>query len=137
MHHMPTMVGGNLYFNMAGLEKVPFEIDSVVAECGLCLSLRGLKRTRKILSLIDHTHAAASPTGGGFDNHGVPDLPGRVEGSLFTFQLTRAARCDRETPVGNNFSCFGFVAQECDVFGRGANEFNANGLADFGEVGVF
>ena len=44
MHDMPTVVGDNLHFDMAGLEKIPFEIDSIVAERGLRLRLRGLDR---------------------------------------------------------------------------------------------
>jgi hypothetical protein len=38
--------------------------------------------------------------------------------------------------MGDDFARFGFIAQEGDVFGRGADEFDADGLADFGEVGV-
>ncbi len=32
---------------------------------------------------------------------------------------------------------FGLVAQERDMLGRGADEFDADGFADFGKVGVF
>ena len=63
MHHMPTMVGGNLHFDMAGFEEISFEVDSVVAERGFCFGLRGLKRTSEILSFVDDAHAAPSPTG--------------------------------------------------------------------------
>jgi hypothetical protein len=63
MHHMATMVGGNLYFDMAGFEKISLEIDSVVAKRGFRFSLRGLKRARKIVGFIDDAHAAPSPTG--------------------------------------------------------------------------
>ena len=61
MHDMPTMVGNNLHFDMAGLEKISFEIDGVVAEGGLRLRLRGLKRASKILGLVDDAHAACLP----------------------------------------------------------------------------
>ena len=48
MHHMPTVVGDNLHFDMAGLEKIAFEIDSVIAERGFRLRLRGLKCTSRV-----------------------------------------------------------------------------------------
>ena len=63
MHDMPTMVGDNLHFDMAGLKKISFEVDGIVAERGLRLRLRGLKRASEILSLIDDAHAASAPTG--------------------------------------------------------------------------
>ena len=47
MHDMPTMVGGNLHFDMARLEEISFEVDCIVAECRLRLGLRGLKRATR------------------------------------------------------------------------------------------
>ena len=72
MHDMPTVVGDNLHFDMAGLEKIPFEIDGIVAECGLRLRLRGLKRAAKILGLVHDARVA--PTGRSFDDDGIADL---------------------------------------------------------------
>ena len=63
MHNMSTMVGNNLHFDMARLEKISFEIDRVIAESGLRLRLRGLKCAGKVLGLIDDAHAAPSTTG--------------------------------------------------------------------------
>ena len=63
MHNMATMVGNNLHFDMAGLEKISFEIDGVVAEGGLRFRLRSLKRPSKVLGFVDDAHAASSPTG--------------------------------------------------------------------------
>ena len=45
---MTAMVGHDLHFDMAGLEKIPFEIDAVIAECGFGFGLGGLKRSRQI-----------------------------------------------------------------------------------------
>ncbi len=38
--------------------------------------------------------------------------------------------------MGDDFARFGFVAQEGDVFGCRADEFDTDGLADFGKVGI-
>ena len=63
MSDMPAMVGGNLYLNMAGLKKISFEVNGIVAERGLRLRLRGLKRASEVFRFIDDAHAASSPTG--------------------------------------------------------------------------
>ena len=52
MHDMPTMVGNNLHFDMARLEKISFEIDGVIAKSGLRLRLRGLKRMARSSALL-------------------------------------------------------------------------------------
>jgi hypothetical protein len=83
MHDMPTMVGGNLYFYVARLEKIPFQVDGVVAERRLRFRLCGLKRAREIFSLVHDAHAASSSTGRGFDDDGIADLGGGFEGLLF------------------------------------------------------
>ncbi len=94
MHDMSTMVGGNLHFDMPGLKKISFEVDGIVAERALRLRLGGLKCAREVLGFIDDAHAAASPTGGGFDDDGIADFAGGFEGFLFTFQFTGTARGD-------------------------------------------
>jgi hypothetical protein len=95
MHYMPAMIGDDLYFNVAGFEKISFEVDGVVAERGLCFNLRGLKRTPEVLGFIDDAHAASSPAGGRFDDDGIADLGRGFERSLFALQLTGTARRDR------------------------------------------
>ena len=92
MHDMPTVVGGNLHFDMAGLEEIAFEVDGIVAERGLRLRLRGLKCTREVFCFVHDTHAATAPTGRGFDDDGVTDLGGGFEGFLFAFELAWATR---------------------------------------------
>src|SRR6185295_3079338 len=136
VHHMPAMVGDDLYFNVARFEKISFEIDCVVAERGLCFKLGGLKRTSEILGFIDDAHAASSPAGGRFDDDGIADLARGFERSLFALQLTGTARRDGQAPMGDDFPCLGFVAKKGDVFGRRADEFDADGFADLGEVRI-
>ena len=63
MHDMPTMVGSNLHFDMAGLKKISFKVDGVVAERGFRLCLRGLKCAREVLGFIDDAHTASSSAG--------------------------------------------------------------------------
>jgi hypothetical protein len=62
MHDMSTVVGDNLHFDMAGFEKISFEIDRVVAERGLRLRLRRLKCASEILGLVHDPHAASAST---------------------------------------------------------------------------
>ncbi len=55
---------------------------------------------------------------------------------FFASEFSRAAGCDGKAALHDNFASLGFVAQHGDVLGRRADKFDADGFADFGEVGV-
>src|SRR5690349_18279641 len=66
-------IGGDLDFDVAGFEKIPFEIDAVVAEGRLGLGLCGLEGTAQFFGAVDDPHAASASARRGLNNDGVAD----------------------------------------------------------------
>ena len=70
------LVRENLDFDMARARKEFLQEDGSITEGGLGFGLRVLKAGGELLRIVDHAHAAATTTHGGFHNHGIPDLAG-------------------------------------------------------------
>src|SRR5262245_26379086 len=130
------MVGGHLYLDVTGFEKIPFKIDAVIAECRFGLGLGRLEGPAEFFGAVDDPHAPAPAARGCLDDHGIADLCRSVACLLLALELAGASRCDRQTSAGDDFPRLGLVAHESDVLRSGANEFNADGFADLGKVRV-
>src|SRR5215831_529246 len=109
------MVGGHLYLDVTGFEKIPFKIDAVIAECRFGFGLGRLEGPAEFFGTVDDPHAPASTARSRLDNHGIADLCGGVACLLLAFELAGAARCDRQTAAGHDFPRLGLVAHESDV----------------------
>src|SRR5215510_5834796 len=133
---MAAMVGGDLYFDVTGFEKIPFKIDTVVAERGLGFGLGCLEGSPEFFGAVDDPHASASAARCRLDNDGIADLCRGIPCFLLALELARASRCDRQAPAGDDFPRLGLVTHEGNVFRRWADEFNTDGFADFGKVSV-
>src|SRR5690349_23912815 len=57
---MAAMIGSNLQFNVAWLEKISFEVDTVIAERGLGFSLGRLEGSPEFFGAVHHPHAATA-----------------------------------------------------------------------------
>src|SRR5689334_2720756 len=134
---MAAMIGSNLQFNVAWLEKISFEVDTVIAERGLGFSLGRLEGSPEFFGAVHHPHAATASSCCRLNNDWISDLRGSVAGLLLALELTGASGCDRQASPGDDFPRLGLVPHERDVFRRGADELDADGFADFGKVGVF
>jgi hypothetical protein len=76
MQEVAVLVRKNLDFDVARARKEFLQENGGIAESGLGFTLRFLKAGRKMFRIVDHAHAAATATHGGFHNHGIPDLAG-------------------------------------------------------------
>ncbi len=86
---------------------------------------------------MGRSHAFAAATSDGFDHHGVPDFFCGFDGFMFGRDGAIATWRNGDAGFAGIFAGEGFISHFTNGFGRGTDEADVTGLADFGEVGAF
>ena len=129
-------VGHDLDLDVARGGHESFEEESVVAEGARGLTAGRLQRFGQLLGLEHRVHAFASASGGGFDEHGEPDIGrGRDQGFVAHGGVLRAGH-ERDSAGGYGLFGGDLVAHGPDGVRVGAEEDDAGGLAGRGELSV-
>ena len=114
---MTEVIRHDLDLDVARLLDIALDIHGVIAEgvCGLALCETELK-LEFILGCRD-THALAAATGGGLDDHRVPDLAGELLSGLRVVDRLACARNDRHAGIHHRLPGMGLVAHAVDDVG--------------------
>ena len=63
MYDMPGVIGQDLHFDMARLDKIFFDQQTIIAKTGACLALGRFNGLLKGLGGFDHAHTLAAAAG--------------------------------------------------------------------------
>ena len=133
-----VLIGQHLDFHVARLLQIALHIHHRVAEGGTGFGFGHFHRFEQVFFFLDHAHAAAAATAGGFDNHRKAHLVGNAQDfgiiigqSAFRAGHTRHAGCNHGVFGGN------FVAHQADGVGARADKHKARLLHLVGKIGVF
>ena len=107
----------DLDLDVARLLDIALDVHGVITEgvCGLALCEAELK-LKFILGRRD-THALSAATGGGLDNHRIPDLAGKLLSGLCIVDRLACARNDRHAGIHHRLPGMGLVAHAVDNVG--------------------
>ncbi len=136
VHDVAVMIGDELDLDVPRALDVALEIDAGVAEGGLSLRGRLLQGAfeRKIVG--GDAHAAAPAAGRRLDQNRKADLMGQPNRLRFIRDQSLAPRHDRNAGIAGQPPGLVLVPQAAHRLGRGADEVDVAGAADFVEMGV-
>ncbi len=114
-----------------------FQIDVGISEGFFCFHACGEEAFDEADVIVSGSHSFASAPRDGFDHDGIADFFRGFDRFLLGSYRAIASRGNGDSGLAGIFSREGFISHSADRFGRGTDEADVAGLANFGEVGVF
>ena len=133
---LPSAVAEHLDFDVARPLQIFFQIDRVVAECGLGLGAGGGQRGGKLVLQMRDLHAAAAAAGSGLHQHRKADAARDRKRVGVGRHAAVGARHHRDAEPKRRALGLDLVAHQADVLGLGPDELDAVLGQDFGKAGV-
>src|SRR5215207_8605232 len=135
-YRLTVRIGEDLYLHVPEPFQVLLDVDRAVAEVSLalpaCAEIGGVD-----LGLgLDHPHPLPSAAGARLDDQRVADLGADALDLLHALAMASGARGHGDARFGGGLAGLRFVAHPGDGARVGADELQADPLADLGETGV-
>src|SRR5215208_1956926 len=135
-YRLTMRVGENLYFDVPEPFEVLLDVDRAVAEVGPCLPARAEVGGLDFGLGLDNPHPLAPAAGARLDDQRIADLGADALDRLHALARTFGARDHGDARFGRGLAGLRFVAHPGDGARIGADELQADPLADLGETGV-
>ena len=132
-----VLVGGDLHFDVAGAGDEALDEERAVAEGGLGFAGAALEGVGDLVGVSNSAHAASAAAGDGLDHHWAAAQLVEESARAVEVDGVVAAGEDRRAAGGGEGAGAGFVAEQGERGGGGADEGDAGLFAGAGEVGVF
>ncbi len=137
MDNFTALIAEDLEFDVVGFLNIFFQIDVGISEGFFCFHACGEEAFDEADVIVSGSHSFASAPRDGFDHDGIADLLCGFDRFLLGSYRAIASWGDGDAGFAGIFSSEGFISHSADRFGRGTDEADVAGLANFGEVGVF
>ena len=136
MHDVAVFVAQNLDFDVARTPQVLLQIKLAVAKRGFCFGRGDLERFAHLIAVLRHLHAASAAAGAGFQQHGVADVVGDLQGFVFGSDSAVGPGHHGNSRFLRGLLRQHLVAHGADMDRRGADERQAVIGHHLGEFGI-
>jgi len=132
-----ALIAEDLEFDVVRFFNIFFKIDVGISEGFFCFHACGEEAFDEADVIVSGSHSFAPSAGDRLNHYGIADLFCGFDRFLLGSYWAIASRGDGDAGFAGIFSSEGFISHSADRFGRGTDEADVAGLANFGEVGVF
>ena len=137
VHNIAVFVAEDLHFDVFGASDKAFEENGGVAKSDAGFVLGFLQEWEQLGLITDHSHAASTPTEGGFDDERKADVFGKLFGEGGIGDRILGAWNGGNADLFGDEAGGGLVAHHFEVLDTGADKGDASVGAGAGKGGVF